>query len=121
MHRFSFIGILFCRELLIKENRVKGRFRIELIFLSNESRIPSGWAERINGMDEVWVPTKFQAEVFEQNGVDPAKIVLMPEAVDVDFFNPEDVQMLELDKFAKFYEEDLLERFRFMSIFKVRI
>jgi glycosyltransferase involved in cell wall biosynthesis len=81
-------------------------------------RIPSGWAERINGMDEVWVPTKFQAEVFEQNGVDPSKIVLMPEAVDVDFFNPEDMKMLDLDKFAKFYEEDLVEKFRFMSVFK---
>lgn len=70
-------------------------------------------------MDEVWVPTKFQAEVFEQNGVDPSKIVLMPEAVDVDFFNPEDMKMLDLDKFAKFYEEDLVEKFRFMSVFKV--
>ena len=65
------------------------------------------------------MPTKFQAEVFERHGVEVSKIVLVPEAVDVDFFNPEGVQMLELDKFAKYYEEDLLDRFRFLSIFKV--
>jgi hypothetical protein len=31
--------------------------------------IPTGWADRLNFMDEVWVPTKFSERVFAQEGV----------------------------------------------------
>ncbi|CAK4704041.1 hypothetical protein LEN26_020798 [Aphanomyces euteiches] len=51
-------------------------------------RLPSGWAQRMEKMDEIWVPTKFAKKIFEDAGVPPAKLVVVPEAVDIDFFNP---------------------------------
>jgi hypothetical protein len=36
----------------------------------------------------VWVPTEFHRGVFAQGGVDPAKLQLLGEPVDVDFFDP---------------------------------
>ena len=45
-------------------------------------RVPAGWADRLNGMDEVWVPTPFAARVFAEGGVDVAKIHVVAEPVD---------------------------------------
>ena len=45
-------------------------------------RLPDGWAARLNGLDEVWVPTDFAARVFAAGGVAPARIVVVPEPVD---------------------------------------
>lgn len=45
-------------------------------------RLPAGWSERLNGMDEVWVPTAFAARIFADGGVDSAKIRVVPEPVD---------------------------------------
>mmetsp|Transcript_7526 Transcript_7526/g.16669 ORF Transcript_7526/g.16669 Transcript_7526/m.16669 type:complete len:237 (+) Transcript_7526:14-724(+) len=41
-------------------------------------RIPEGWAERINQMDEVWVPTQFANETFVAGGVDRRKVRIIP-------------------------------------------
>ena len=45
-------------------------------------RLPDGWAQRLNGMDEVWVPTEFAARVFVAGGVVPRKVIVVPEPVD---------------------------------------
>lgn len=37
--------------------------------------------------DEVWVPARFVARVFERNGVDPTRIFVVPEAVDAFYFD----------------------------------
>ncbi|OQS06428.1 hypothetical protein THRCLA_01532 [Thraustotheca clavata] len=58
-------------------------------------RIPKGWAGRMEAMNEIWVPTKQQ--VFMEGGVPEEKIVVIPEAVDVDFFNPDTTEPLEID------------------------
>jgi glycosyltransferase involved in cell wall biosynthesis len=39
-------------------------------------------------MSEVWVPTDFHRDVFAASGVDPAKLVVVPEPVDTDLFDP---------------------------------
>jgi hypothetical protein len=31
-------------------------------------RIPDGWQNRLNAMDEIWVPTEFHVDVFAANG-----------------------------------------------------
>lgn len=49
---------------------------------------PDGWVSRLNYMDYVWVPTAFQAEIFEKAGVVPAKIQIVGEGVDTDFYKP---------------------------------
>lgn len=51
-------------------------------------RTPSGWAERLNAMDEVWVPTAFQRDVFVSGGVQADKLLVLPEPVDTQFFDP---------------------------------
>lgn len=36
--------------------------------------LPNGWAERINRMDKVWVPTRFNRDIFIRGGVNPDKV-----------------------------------------------
>ncbi|RLN27423.1 hypothetical protein BBJ28_00009862, partial [Nothophytophthora sp. Chile5] len=54
-------------------------------------RVPAGWPDRMNKMDEIWVPTKFQEKVFVDGGVRPESIKVVPEVVDVHFFDPKKV------------------------------
>lgn len=56
-------------------------------------RLPGGWAERLNGMDEVWVPTEFSRAVFERGGVHKRRLRVVPEPVDTDFFHPRRVRV----------------------------
>eukprot|EP00232_Nephroselmis_pyriformis_P011183 CAMPEP_0182875768 /NCGR_PEP_ID=MMETSP0034_2-20130328/13741_1 /TAXON_ID=156128 /ORGANISM="Nephroselmis pyriformis, Strain CCMP717" /LENGTH=292 /DNA_ID=CAMNT_0025008523 /DNA_START=148 /DNA_END=1023 /DNA_ORIENTATION=- len=51
---------------------------------------------RCNAMNEVWVPTAFHVGTFAKAGVDPAKLRAVPEPVDVDFFDPEKYEPLDL-------------------------
>jgi len=51
-------------------------------------RLPETWVSRLNKMDEVWVPSQFAVEQFVSSGVDPAKVVVIPEAVDTAMFDP---------------------------------
>lgn len=44
-------------------------------------RLPDGWPARLNAMDEVWVPTEFQREIFEGHGVE--RVYVLPEPVNV--------------------------------------
>ena len=55
-------------------------------------RLPHGWAPRLNAMDELWVPTECQRQVFASNGVVPSKIHVVGESVDSAFFDPSSVQ-----------------------------
>lgn len=51
-------------------------------------RVPSGWIDRLNFMDEVWVPTTVMRDIFVSNGVEPGKVRVVAEPVDTDFFRP---------------------------------
>uniref|UniRef100_A0A6B2L6I8 Glycosyl transferase family 1 domain-containing protein n=1 Tax=Arcella intermedia TaxID=1963864 RepID=A0A6B2L6I8_9EUKA len=74
-------------------------------------RIPEGWESRCNQMDQIWVPTEFEREVFAKYGVDPSKLVVIPESVDVDFYNPDLYEAMDLPGQAD-------TKFKFLSIFK---
>ena len=50
-------------------------------------RLPEGWAQRLNSVDEVWVPTEFQREIFLREGVH--KVHVVGEPVDVQRFTPD--------------------------------
>jgi glycosyltransferase involved in cell wall biosynthesis len=52
-------------------------------------RIPHGWSDRLNFMDEVWVPTEFAREIFAAAGVATSKLHVIPEPVDTEFFRPD--------------------------------
>ena len=51
-------------------------------------RIPDGWTDRCNAMDEVWVPSSFNVETFCRAGVKEHKLRRMQEGEDTSLFNP---------------------------------
>ncbi|MFZ5814030.1 MAG: glycosyltransferase family 4 protein [Bacillota bacterium] len=51
-------------------------------------RLPMGWADACNAMDEVWVPSRFNAETFIRAGVAPEKVKLVPAGVDTEEYRP---------------------------------
>jgi glycosyltransferase involved in cell wall biosynthesis len=52
-------------------------------------RIPDGWVDRCNAMDEVWVPSTFNMETFARAGVQEHKLLHMQEGEDTNFFHPD--------------------------------
>ncbi|KAH3760660.1 group 1 family glycosyltransferase [Pelomyxa schiedti] len=70
-------------------------FKIVGRTMGETDMIPEGWVPRCNSMDEVWVPTQFHREVFIRSGVDSKKIVVVPEPVDTDLFDPHSALPLE--------------------------
>ncbi len=52
-------------------------------------RIPDGWVEKCNAMDEVWVPSSFNLETFLRAGVKEHKLLKMQEGEDTKLFHPD--------------------------------
>jgi glycosyltransferase involved in cell wall biosynthesis len=73
-------------------------------------RIPDGWAERCNAMDEVWVPTEFNRATFAESGVENGKLRVVGAGVDTTLFRP-DAQPLNIAH---------LRSFNFLSVFDVQ-
>ncbi|HHH40914.1 MAG TPA: glycosyltransferase [Chloroflexi bacterium] len=63
-----------------------GRYRIGYTMLEVDG-IPETWVRLCNEMDEVWVPSTFNAETFRASGV-TRPIHVMPLGVNPDYFNP---------------------------------
>ena len=61
-------------------------------------QLPEGWENRINTMHEVWVPTEFAKDIFIKAGVNKRKIVVVPEPVDTEFFQPRNLSDLSLSQ-----------------------
>lgn len=91
--------------------------------MSETDGIPEEWVKRCNLMDEVWVPTEFHRKVFEGSGVEKEKIVIIPEAVDTDFFSPtnaKEIPFLSNIKAFKFLAvAKWEERKNFLTLIKV--
>ena len=79
-------------------------------------------------VDQVWVPTHWQAAVFERHGVSASKLFVLPEAVNVDFFSATPGAVAEIKADAEADVEAVTwrsrnsekppPRFRFVSVFK---
>jgi glycosyltransferase involved in cell wall biosynthesis len=54
-------------------------------------RLPQGWVQRLNFMDEIWVPTDFARKVFLHEGVAVEKLHIVPEPVDTQFYSPSEL------------------------------
>ena len=50
-------------------------------------RLPKGWPNRLNAVDEVWVPTEFHRDIFHRAGVQ--SVYVIGEPVDVEQFTPD--------------------------------
>jgi glycosyltransferase involved in cell wall biosynthesis len=51
-------------------------------------RIPDGWADRCNAVDELWLPSEFHRETFAASGVERSKIRVISQAIDSGVFCP---------------------------------
>ncbi len=83
-------------------------FEAQVAFTMFETdRLPAGWADQLNVMDEVWVPSEFNVETFVRSGVERRKMRVVPLGIDSEpFANPTDV-----------YEIPGRRGFNFLSIF----
>ncbi len=52
-------------------------------------RLPADWVRACNRMDEIWVPSTFNARTFAESGVRPEKIRVLPLGVDTQRFHPD--------------------------------
>jgi glycosyltransferase involved in cell wall biosynthesis len=53
------------------------------------TRLPDDWLPSLLAVDEVWTASRWGAAVMARNGVDPARLHVVPEGVDPELFNPE--------------------------------
>jgi glycosyltransferase involved in cell wall biosynthesis len=82
------------------------RFNIARTMFETD-RLPPGCETALNAMDRVWVPSEFNRETFVRSGVDPAKLGVIPGAIDpAPFGAPVDPWPLPGE-----------QRFRFLSLF----
>ncbi len=51
-------------------------------------RLPDGWAERLNSLDFIWVPTHWAFRIFKDAGVEEEKLRVIGEAVDSKYWTP---------------------------------
>lgn len=59
-------------------------------------RLPEGWVEKCNLMDEIWVPTDFNMRTFAEAGVEPAKLIKVPGGIDLQLYDPGNVTPLDI-------------------------
>lgn len=88
---------------------VYGRVRVGRTMFETD-RIPDGWAERCNALDEVWVPTEFNRRTFSDAGVEARKLRVVRAGVDTELFRPT-AQPLRIPQ---------TRSFNFLSVFDVQ-
>lgn len=81
-----------------------GSYRIGFTMLE-VTGIPDDWVRQSNLMDEIWVPSSFNAETFHNSGV-VKPIHVIPLGIDPDFFHPG----IKAKRFS--------EKFTFLSVFE---
>ncbi len=93
IHLFNFIPAYLKPE--------PGQYNIGLTMFEC-NRLPIGWEEKCNQMDEIWVPSTFNYETFKNSGVSPEKLRIMPLGMDAKIFRPhsEKMEVPEKRKFA---------------------
>lgn len=67
--------------------QIEARIRIGRTTFETD-RIPDGWKERCNALDQVWVPCRQNYESFAKAGVKESKLVIMPEGLDTELYRP---------------------------------
>ena len=52
------------------------------------SRIPRSWIAPLQGVDQVWVPSSYTRGCYLDSGVEPEKVIVVPNGIDPDRFHP---------------------------------
>lgn len=63
------------RFRLVEESRAYKKIGITIF---ETDRIPEGWAQRCNTMDEIWLPSDFNVHTFTRSGVNPGLVKKLP-------------------------------------------
>ncbi|MGD6818500.1 glycosyltransferase [Metabacillus sp. 113a] len=66
--------------------RNKGRYNVGYTMLEVDG-LPAEWVRQSNMMNEIWVPSQFNAETFRESGVN-VPIHVVPLGIDPNYFNP---------------------------------
>eukprot|EP00775_Hariotina_reticulata_P008345 gene8345-8529_t len=59
-------------------------------------KLPAIFVPRLNAMNEIWVPSRWQLDTFVASGVNPEKLVIVPEGVNTTLFDPAKHTALDL-------------------------
>lgn len=86
----------------------KSKYYIGRTMFETDS-IPSGWVNRLNYMDEIWVPTEFSKQIFMEAGVEASKLIIVGEPVDTEFFRPVDLSELPIEQINSYGLGKLLD------------
>ena len=77
--------------------RPPGGGRLAVIQPWEFGSVPVEWVEGVNAnVDELWVPSAHVRDVWVASGVDPARVAVIPNGVDLETFSPDGPRM-ELD------------------------
>ena len=91
-------------------------------------RLPKGWEDRLNQVDEIWVPTHHHKNIFVEGGV-TKPIVVVGQGIDVEFWNRELVESFDDNQLEHLLSDESSsnlkqsfkcskEDYRFLSVFK---
>jgi len=73
--------------------------------------IPKQWAKRMDMMDKIFVPTKFNQETFVRGGFNPQKMIIIPHIVNTDKFDPSKYDKIKNIPRKEFYFDILLRAY----------
>lgn len=65
------------------------------ITIFETDRLPTGWADHCNLMDEIWVPSDFNMETFASSGVRPSLLRKVPIGIDEELFDADKIALEE--------------------------
>jgi glycosyltransferase involved in cell wall biosynthesis len=83
-------------------------------------RLPASWVAMCNNMDEIWVPCKWNVDVFKQSGV-TVPVVCVPHCIDFTEFNDLESSSSIVSQIPQSREKDIVNElnvFNFYSIFQ---
>lgn len=90
-------------------------------YMYEANGLPRAWMLHMNKLDEVWVPSKWQKDMFAAAGVKEEKLHVLPETVDSNYFNPDLVADLAMpgSVLDGFDREDPKRPYTLCSVYKM--
>jgi hypothetical protein len=84
-------GDFFCEDKPERPMFCIGRAMFET------DRVPFSWVDNLQTQHQIWVPSQFNVFTFARSGLDPAKLMVVPEPMNVTLFDPDTTTPLRLN------------------------